>query len=165
MKIYMPLKDGQVISQEVMKGIIVNNLEVAPITTKGEAVYRESNRNGNVLRAIEQVKELDEKYLMIMDSDIILTWGIINEVLDEKRNFNKNIRTLSTNKGTHGLIYIKRESLDHFENYLRNLDYTGIDDHEHCTICSYLDNNLNIILANDIENFDNNEVKECERSK
>lgn len=148
-KVYMPLKDGQVISKEVMEGLIANGCEVAPITTKGEKAYRESNRNGNILRAIESVKKNKEGHIMFMDSDVILTPGILKDVLDDYLNLEQGIRTLSTDKGTHGLIYVKENKLDHFEGYLKGLDYSKHDDHKHCTLCSFLDNHPNMMLSND----------------
>ena len=153
MKIYIPLKDGQVIHQEVMKGLIANDCEVCPITTKGDGEYKESNRNGNLLRATEC---LDNEDLIFMDSDVILSAGIIQEVFNDHDNLNQSIRTLKTDKGTHGLIYIKKERIKEFEDYLRGLDYTGIDDHKHCTLCSFLNTRPNIMLQNE-------KVKECQK--
>lgn len=152
MKIYIPLKDGQAISQEVMKGLIVNDCEVCPITTKGEEEYKESNRNGNLLRAIEC---LDDEDLIFMDSDVILSTGIIQDVLDDVANLSQTIRTLKTDKGTHGLVCIKKERVKEFGEYLRGLDYTKADDHEHCTLCSFLNTRPNIMLQNE-------KVKECQ---
>jgi hypothetical protein len=153
-KIFIPLKDGQFLTKEVMEGLILNDCVPCPITTKGEKVYRESNRNGNILRAIEQCEDDD---FFIMDSDVILCKGIIEDLLSKNNNpFNTKILTLATDRSTHGLIYIKKEGLKEFENYLRSLTYEWGDDYKHCTICSFLDHNLNTMLKN-------SDVKECER--
>jgi len=148
MKIYIPLRDGQVVSQEVMNGLIINNCEAVPITTKGEKIYRESNRNGNLLRAIEFVLENDEDHLMFMDSDVVLPFGIVAEILDEQVNLGQSIRTLATDKGTHGLVYIKRDRIDQLRMYLQELDYASNDDHKHCTICAFLNSTPNIMVSN-----------------
>jgi hypothetical protein len=158
-KIYIPLKDGQTLSKEVMQGLLDNNCVPAPITTKGEKAFKETNKNNNILRAIEQCQELKEDYFILMDSDVILSEGIIFEVFEDDINMNKSIISIATDRSSHGLTFFKKNAIHKFEAYIRKRQRTILqenDNYDNCSLCIYLDSNPNIMLENE-------NVKETER--
>ena len=145
MRIYIPMKDGEILQEETLKGLIYNNLEVCPVTTKGEKKYSELNRIGNLLRAIEQAENRNDD-LLVMDSDVILPYGIMETVFDDEHNMNKDMITLSSNRGSHILIYIKKRSINKFKRFLKSITFDKGRDY--CPLCEFFNNNENIMLTN-----------------
>ena len=116
MRVYIPMKDGEILQEETMKGLIYNYLYPCPITTKGQEKYSELNRIGNVLRAIEESEKRNDDFLM-MDSDVILPYGIMDQIFDDEHNLNKDIITLASNRGLHIFIYMKKRSISKFKRF------------------------------------------------
>ena len=168
-KIYIPLKDGEVIKRPVMEGLLANDCEIAPITARNDTgEFRESNRIGNLLRAIHQVREKGEARLIWMDSDVILSEGIIGEVLDDSATpYDRlGIKTLATDRSTHGLVLVKDFMLDDIEKYFNGIDYAVGDDYHHCRICYYLDRTQNLMLKNErvVETEKEYQKRACDRA-
>ena len=145
MRVYIPMKDGEVLKEEVMKALMYNNLEVCPITTQGTEKYSELNRIGNLLRAIEQAGQRGDD-LLIMDSDVILPYGIMDTVFDDEHNLNKDMITLASNRGNHILIYIKKRSVYKFKRFLKSI--TVDKGRDYCPLCEFFNTNENIMLTN-----------------
>jgi hypothetical protein len=153
-KVYIPLKDGQALSHEVMQGLINNNCVAAPITTKGGKEFRETNKNNNILRALEQCQELKEDYFILMDSDVILSDAIVFEVFDERLNLNVDIVSIATDRSEHGLVFFKKNAIHKFEAFIKKRQRTigkEDDNYSNCSLCMYLTTpgNLNIMIQNE----------------
>lgn len=157
MNIFVPFKDGDTLENDVMRGIISQNIycKIIPISSKGNKAYSEKNRNNNLLRALKVNKE---DSIIIMDSDVVMNFPeAIKQLTDDFSNSQRDIVTFTTKKEKvsncpyvpHALMYIKGKTLKDFEKYLKNYK-AKTDGKEACAICRFI--HLNIHKCCTLEN-------------
>lgn len=108
--VFIPMRLGQVLEKEVLQGLIINNCAAAPMvsfTDRHGRVDRE-----NMAKNINAGFSFAEEYYLHMDSDVVLTPGIINTLITEARNFDLVIYRTGTNGQRHGLWMVKKKIVD-----------------------------------------------------
>jgi hypothetical protein len=170
--IFVPLKDGEAIMPEVMQGVLTQSLGccIIPITSKGEVVYRETNRINNLLRALALNKT--DRFIL-MDSDVAIgNPMMIEEMLNDKTNMDKDIISVTTKKEMvtkcrhipHSLMLIKGIMLTKFVDYLEKLNIDPVvDDDRHCSLCHFFRDKGDSTMF--LQNDKNCEIKRLDLTK
>lgn len=117
--IFTPLKNGEAIMPEVMKGILNQSVECCLFPISNDNVvngrWSEANRIENLIRAINlNVND----YFLIMDSDVVLGEPTIIEKMFEEKSDVVAVRTADYQTSCHSVLLVKGDKIQHLKNFL-----------------------------------------------
>ena len=170
--IFIPLKDGEALMPEVLRGVLTQSIAccIIPITSKGEVVYRETNRINNLLRALALNKT--DKFIL-MDSDVAIgNPMMIEEMLNDKANMDKDIISVTTKKEIipkcprvpHSLMLIKGLMLVKFIDFLERIRIAPENDNDkRCALCYFFKDKGDSTMF--LQNDKNIEIKRLDLTK
>ena len=145
--IFVPMKDGQVLMPEVMRGVLNQSLKcgIVPITSTCDQETRETNKVSNLLRAL---KINSNPYFIQMDSDVVLGNELmIEEMMMDHANMGKDIVLATTRKevlnqcpySPHSLMLLKGVQLIKFTDFLTDIKVDPEHDNKsNCSVCRFI---------------------------
>jgi hypothetical protein len=148
-QIFTPLKSGQILMPEVIRGIGGQDVDcgLIPITSDSSLDHSESNKRVNVLKALDLNKE---DYFILMDSDVAMLNGrIIREMMDDKLNKGRKIVAVTTKLEKieqcryvpHSLMLLRGDMIQRFKEFCLNYQLTG-EAKKDCFVCRFVIQNL-----------------------
>jgi hypothetical protein len=135
-KVLIPMKYGETLKTEVLKGLSENYCEALVITSENTGEDMNTNKCKNILNGLKYI----DGDLFLMDSDVILPY---DSILDMQAELRENpIITLPTkpchqeddypSSIPHSMLCVRKDYIEEFKRYLQG---------EGCHVCKFVNAN------------------------
>ena len=134
--IFTPIKNGQAIMPNVMRGILNQSVECClfPIASDGKREWSEDNRISNLVKAVGLNTN---DYLLIMDSDVVLGDQNIIEEMIKKEGDMVALKTMPYQTCCHSVLLLRGKKITDFYYFITGVKVSK----QQCLMCEFIRSN------------------------